>query len=76
MKPVSLHWQEGRTEESEPDVSMGAMQVPVLQPPHSESSRALCDMLLVGDGKAESICADCVAESYVVLWAVAAGSKM
>jgi hypothetical protein len=41
MKPVSLHWQEGRTEESAPSVSMGEMQVPLLQPPHSESSRIL-----------------------------------
>jgi hypothetical protein len=54
MKPVFLHWQDGRREESDPDVSIGEMQVPELHPPHSESSRTLW-MSLAGGVRGESI---------------------
>ena len=45
MKPVFLHWQEGRRDVSEPSVSIGEIHMPSFwQPPQAESSSILWEV--------------------------------
>ena len=70
---MSLHWQLGRLPESAPVVSMGTMQVPLLQPPQSSSSRIRWTAEFAGWARCDGItltevCVVCQGDSRMALF--------